>query len=436
MTTAVVIPAVFNAIFLALTPLERWEAMHRLNTNIITDRWFILISLATVATLTALLFVVSFKRTMEERKVTDQLFVKYARKRGLSEREHQILLDIAGKAGLKRSESIFTMGNAFDRGAAKMIEEDLTGRQTSEGSKQQLKTELSFLREKLGFQKQPIPSIGTGAKSKKLSSRQIPVGKTLHITRRNARAGDIESTVIKNNDVELMVKLAIPLESSAGELWRARYYFGTSVWEFDTSVVSCNGNILILNHSDNVRFINRRRFFRVPVNKPAFIGRFPFARTLPAKSGSGKDGSVVVQGSADASGSSWGPPEFVPGIVTELAGPGLRIETGLEVKVGERVLVVFRLDEEEEQDLIAARGDSKSPTLKIVEDIGEVKHTRAIQNGLSIAVELIGLSDSNVNELIRATNAASVRGGAEGRDIAGPVNVEEEVAKPASVQGV
>ena len=294
MTTATVIPAVFNAIFLALTPLERWEAMRRFNTNIITDRWFILISLATIATLTTLLFVVSFKRTMEERKVTNQLFVKYAKKRGLSEREHQILLDIAGKAGLKRSESIFTMGNAFDRGAAKMIEEYLTGRQTSEESKQ-LKTELSFLREKLGFQKQPIPSIGMSAKSKKLSSRQIPVGKTLHITRRKGRAGDIEATVIKNNDVELTVKLAMQIESSAGEQWRARYYFGSSAWEFDTSVVSCNVDILILNHSDDVRFINRRRFLRVAVNKPAFIGRFPFARTLPAaNSGSGKDGSGVL----------------------------------------------------------------------------------------------------------------------------------------------
>jgi hypothetical protein len=65
----------------------------------------------------------------------------------------------------------------------------------------------------------------------------------------------------------------------------------------------------------------------------------------------------------------------------------LRIETTLEAKVGERVLVVFRLDEEKNPKLIPARRQGKRPTSKIVEDIGEVRHTKVIQNGLSIAVE-------------------------------------------------
>ncbi len=404
-----------SAVFLSLTPQERWDALRRFNTNFMTERWFIIAGVVAVIILTVLLFAVSLHRRVGELRVTNRLFVEYAEKRGLSERERQILLDIVSRAKLRRSEAIFTMGGAFDRGASKMVEEGFAGQRTAEESKQ-LKTELSFLREKLGFQKQPLSSVGSPRKSKKLSSRQIPIGKKLHITRRKTgNSADIEPTVIKNDDIELTVKLARPVESSRGELWRAHYYFGASVWEFDTSVVSCNGDILVLNHSDNVRFVNRRRFLRVPVNKPGFIARFPFAR-MTAEDNESRE---------TVSGGGLGLPEFVSAVVTELAGPGLRIEAPLDVKVGERVLVVFRLDEESGQDLISGHVAGESATAKIVEDIGEVRHTKVIRNGLSIAVELTGLSDTDVNELIRATNAASVRAGVGGRDIPAAAGTKE-----------
>ena len=86
---------------------------------------------------------------------------------------------------------------------------------------------------------------------KRPSSRQIPEGKKLYINRRKTSdLGDIESTVIKNDNMELTVRLTTTVESKLGELWRARYYFGVSVWEFDSSVVRCNGDVLVLNHSD------------------------------------------------------------------------------------------------------------------------------------------------------------------------------------------
>ncbi len=452
MITTPVITDSLAAIIPALTPAQRWDAARSwFGTSIITDRWFIIISLATLLTLIVLFLVVSLQRMIQERKAAEQLFAEYANKRGLSERERQILLDIAGKAGLKRNEAIFTMGRAFDRGAAKIIEEKLAQQKAEEAAakdnlrilRQQIG--LSFLREKLGFQKRRPASIGSPTKPKRLTSRQIPVGKKLHITRRKTPgAGSIESTVIKNDNMELMVRLAMPVVSSLGELWCVRYYFGASVWEFDASVVSYSGDILVLNHSDNIRFINRRRFLRVPVKKPAFIARFPFTKAVGGSRDISKEGSEAKQAPAGnnqgASVGTWGPPEFVPAVVTELAGPGLRIEAPLEVKVGEKVLVVLRLDEEKDREGTAA-------TSRIVEDIGEVRHTKAIQNGLSIAVELTGLSDSDVNELIRATNAASVKAGAEGQDIptlpsaegrkGGNKQVAEgSAAKPAAVQGV
>ncbi len=286
-----------NAIILALTPLERLKATgSRLGANFETDSWFILAALVAIVILTVMFLVVSYSRVMQQRRANGRLFTEYAHKSGLSRYESEILFEVAQKAGLKQGEAVFTMADAFDRGVAKMIQEGLPKQPAEESER--LKTELSFLREKLGFQKKSPAAIGSLEKSRKLSSRQIPVGKKLHITRRKTRnLADIECTVVKNDDVELAVRLAMRVESAPGEFWRARYYFGASVWEFDTSVVSCSGDILVLNHSDDVRFINRRRFLRVPVNRPAFVARFPFARMLPngdrIKAGSGaKPGSA------------------------------------------------------------------------------------------------------------------------------------------------
>jgi len=444
MTTAHLISTAFNIIVLALTPMERWKAAGRFSTSM-TEHWFILTGIAVIIVLTVLLLMISLRRIAREQRISGQLFIDYAEKSGLSERERQILLEIAYKAELKTSQAIFNMVGAFDHGAGKMIEENLVQQGAKES--QRLRTELSFLREKLGFQKQTSVSIGSSTKLKKPSSRQIPKGKKLYINRRKTPdLGDIESTIIKNDNLELTIRLTTSVESKLGELWCAQYYFGTSVWEFDTSVVRCYGNILVLNHSDDIRFISRRRFLRVAVNKPAFIARFPFSRVLPPNSNSSKKVPRSKQGSANASGDTWGAPEFMPAIVTELGGPGLRIEASLEVKAGDRVLVIVNLSEEKSQDLIPYQQsnsllsvqmqDSRTTPLKIIEDIGEVRHTGAIQNGFSIAVELTGLSDSNISELIRAANAASIRTYGNRQDARSSVNTEENVSELAAVQGV
>lgn len=444
MPIAQVMTTGLNIIVPALTPMERWKAAGRFG-NSMTEPWFILTGVAVIIVLAGLLLMISLHRIARERKVSGQLFFDYAEQRGLSGRERQILLEIAYRAGLKRSQSIFTMVRAFDHGAGKMIEESLAQQGAEES--QRLRTELSFLREKLGFQKQTSVSIGSSTKLKRPSSRQIPEGKKLYINRRQTPDfDDIESTIIKNDNMELTIRLTTSVESKLGELWRAQYYFGTSVWEFDTSVVRCYGDILVLNHSDDMRFISRRRFLRIRVNKPAFIARFPFSRMLRPNSISSIEVPGAKQGSANASGSTWGPPEFIPARVTELGGPGLRIEAPLEVKAGDRVLVIVNLSEEKKQDLIPhqesnsphavpVQDNSRTTPSKIIEDIGEVRHIGAIEDGFSIAVELTGLSDSNVSELIRAANAASIRTNSNRQDSPSSVNTEENVSEAAAVQG-
>jgi hypothetical protein len=393
-----------NAVILALTPLERWAAAKEGGSNALTNRWFIIAGISAILILTVLLFATSFNRNKRGQEASDRLYSEYAAKRGLSNRERQILRELARKAGLKRSESIFTLGTAFDRGAARMIEESLAD-----------PSELFFLREKLGYRKAPNSSANSPAASTKLSSRSIAVGKKVHITRRKTPSSDrIESIVVKNNADGLSVKLKESVRITFGESWCIRYNFGPSVREFDTTVISYDGNMLVLNHSENVRFINRRRFLRVPVARPAMVASFPFARTL-----------------AEASGLSRGLPQFVPAVVTELAGPGLRIESSLDVKIDQRVLVVFDLHHD--HGLIPTNPDSRQLAHRIVEDIGIVRHARPIENGFSIAVELTGLSDSNIDELTRVTNAASRSTGVNNKNIPTSGDAVESVPEHVGV---
>jgi hypothetical protein len=393
--TVPVIKSFLAVAILALTPTQRWNAAGKFNSNFMAERWFILIVVVTIVILTVLLAIISFNRIRQERKAAKKLFLEYADKRGLTARERQILLDIAINAGLRHSEAVFTMGDAFDRGAIKM-KGKFADRQTSKEACQ-LRIELSFLREKLGFKKQQYLSNTVQTNAKRMSSIQIPIGKKINLICRKAHnLVNVESIVVRNSEVELAVRPTKPVEIVFGKSWCVRYCFGSSTWEFDTSVVSYDGDLLVLNHSADVRFINRRRFIRVPVKKQAFIARFPFAK---------------------ASEPVWGPPEFAPAVVTELAGPGLRVEAPLETKKGDRVLLVFKLGNEDCQN--------SNSSSRIVEDIGKVINIRSIKNGFSIAIELIGLSDLDVDELIRITNAASVKASAGNENAPALASAEE-----------
>ena len=432
-----VISSVVATTLPALTPGERWSAARRLESGFSIERWMIVVCVAALVVLVALLWWISMRRVKKERVSTKKSFIEYARQRGLSNRECQLLTFVANKAALKRPESIFAMVAAFDTGAAGVVEEAARGAspgdaQTAEES-ERLKTEITFLREKLGFGKKRSSSGKSSTGLSKVTTRQIPVGKKLYVTRRKARANvDIESTVVRNSDTELAVVLSQAVKIVFGEMWCVRYYSGASVWEFDTAVLSYDGDTLVLNHSDSVRFVNRRRFLRVSVSLRAFVARFPFMSPFDEAVGGGRDGTDLPE----ASGETWAPPRFVPAVVTEMAGPGLRIESALEVGVGERVLVVFGLQGEGSEETTGFNGDGRVTRGKMAEDIGEVRHVKAIEGVFSIAVELTGLSDSDVDELIQVANAVLVRAGATDRDAAALASEQQLSAEPSVAQGV
>jgi hypothetical protein len=383
------------------------------------QQWFVLVGVAVLLVLLVLLIAISLRRHQQNKGQRAERFSNEALRRGLSARERQILLAIALRSGRRRTDGIFHAVDAFHRGAVQLLAECAQTRTPQENN--ELKAEVSRLRQKLGFQT-ALAGRGKVAQGHP-SSREIPVGKYLELTGRSEReAVALRAEVLRNDEIELVVALRTPLESKAGDSWLARYCSGMSAWEFRTSTVRCDGQRLILNHSEEIHFVNRRRFPRVPVCSAALIAHFPLIRRdLAAQEAADPNPTA---GKTMASEAWQYAPAFVEGTVTEFAGPGLRVETRLQVQRDDRVVVMFQL----------AKGiDGAQATPRTLAAVGRVKHGRDIERGtgipdaidrvweespkrdlralaaqpLSIAVELTGLSDEEIDELASLTSELS-----------------------------
>lgn len=384
---------------MALTPVERWQAARHFNNALPIQQWVYMVGGAVLLILILTFVFIFLKQRAQRDSDNSDNFVELAGKRGLNEREGRVLIYVAKLAGLKDHSTIFTMKKAFDLGAQKLVREassDMDAKRVK-----RLIKELNWLREKLGFQERFAGSTAGSKPGHKPSSKEIHEGKTLYITRRTNRdVDDIEAIVIRNSDEGITVRLPIKVNSPPEEQWQVRYFYGASVWEFDVAVISNDEDILVLGHSEDIRFINRRRFLRVPVNRKAYIASFPFEKQVVT------DSATSSMSPAGTFGDKFTLPQFTLAVLKELAGPGLRIESSLEVKVGQRVVVVFELESQPNK----TNGDQSSDesAVRVAEGIGEVRHVKVIEDGFSIAVELVGLSDADINELTRATNVAAV----------------------------
>jgi hypothetical protein len=383
-------------IMLALSPLERWEAARRLNSGRSYDDSFTMLAVILLVVLVVLLIWVSYTRRTQRRAATREVFAENAMRRGLGARDRQILLAIVMRSGLRRTHDVFTAVDAFDRGAIKLVSECTRSRTPQEN--EHLRTEIGRLREKLGFQiASPRGSIvGLG----QASSRDIPVGRSVELVRSSPQETVVRGDVVRNDEIEFAIKLKTPIASIAGESWRARYYSGLSAWEFDTSTVRCDGQRLVLNHSDSVQSTNRRRFPRVAVRGHALIAYLPFRQGHSSRVDVTAGGLKTVSWPAGSQAVSE-TPAFTEGRVTELAGPGVLIEAPIQLHPGDRVLVVFTLDP------VAALGVPGG--WGTIAAIGRVRHCRGADAGASVAVEFTGLGDAEIDELAYITAEISSR---------------------------
>ncbi|MCU0914477.1 MAG: hypothetical protein MUC88_07950 [Planctomycetes bacterium] len=401
-------------ILLGLTAIERWGATRRMSSRSVPQQWFVLIGIVVLLVLLVSLVAISYRRYQQNKSRAVEEFADRAQRRGLSTRERQILLAIAIRAGLRHTYDVFRAVEAFHRGAARLLAEYARTRTLPEN--RELETELVRLREKLGFEATLARRGGGAVAPAPEGSRRIPVGKTVELTGgRHEGAVTLAAEVVRNDESELVVALRQPLESRTGDPWLVRCCSGLSAWEFRTTTVRSEGQRLVLNHNELVRSINRRRFPRVAVHAPALLAHLPLVRS-DVRPGELTSAGTDVPAAETVPLSAGFAPKFVESTVTEFAGPGLRIQTSLEVQVDDRILVVFRQD----------RPTAGGSTLRhILAAVGRVKHGRDLERGggipdaidriwegglprdwdaraaqpLSIAVELTGLSNDEIDEL-------------------------------------
>ena len=149
-----------NHLLLELTPVQRLDAIRKLDGDSKYNLRYIGIGVIAIILVLLVLVIINRLQRGHTKKSTHQIFAEVAKKYELTERQAQLLWSIAAKAGLQRSESIFTLPTAFYRGDRELIQECLTehGKEESE----RLQAELSGLQEKLGFDKKMHPkSTGT-----------------------------------------------------------------------------------------------------------------------------------------------------------------------------------------------------------------------------------------------------------------------------------
>jgi len=355
----------------ALSPIQRYEAMRHLHIGpmpgFLTNKWFVLLGWSLIGLLVILFFAVRRMRLEKERLAMEEQFLESSDLCRLTTQEREILETICQYADVPKKNYIFTNSSAFNTGFAKLIHESFEAGHNLMQRKQ-LNVIVQGIKTKVGFQKSPCVSGWTVRTSQNLSSRQIPQGRNV-LVELISESGvfRFEATVIRNDAYELALLPDTAIEAIPGQTANVQYKVGAVAWVFETMVTSCGPQGLELNHSNQVKSVNRRRFPRVPVQKKAIVALFDVSETT--------DEPLE-------------PPTFVNATVTEISGPGLRIQTNLDFKIQDRILIIFE----------AEPG-------RLIRDIAEVRGFRDTSTGRSVGVEMIGLNEIAVNNLIRITNA-------------------------------
>jgi len=364
---------------IALTPQQRFRAMKNLGhgNTVFAEPWFITVCLLVVVGLIA--FLVAYRNRNEKKDLAkrQKKFLELADIRCLSRDELKLLVEISKRSGLRRLNSIFTVAKGFDTGCATLMQELFTKGQDLVERKEVFSMILS-VKQKLGFDTQIKSSVNTSS-TKGLSSRQMPVGKKITLCMVDLLGeGDIEAEITDSDDMTFTIRANVNVSTTPGSLWRIRYKMGASTWQFNTVVMHCEDKELVFNHTDRISFINRRRFLRVATDYPALISKFG---CMSVTCDNDDDDDCIH-------------PEFIDVKIVELSGPGLKILSPVEIKVSERILVIFRVDE-----------------ATTIQDIAQVRSCEVGDENIYLVVELVGLNEATITRLIKETNTLAIKGG-------------------------
>jgi len=350
---------------LAIGAIERFRAAGRSFGRWGAAPWIIL--LLGVVILGGVIAFFALVHRRDRRRERWQQFLNRAARTSLSDEEAALLRNIAINARLKDPEAVFTSEETFLRGMSNVAGEGggvgLFG-DANMAACASCKYYQS-LRVKLGFS----VDVSHLDESSGISLGPIRAGTTLQVIRQRApHDAEVLLEAIDDKTGELTIGKRLDLAVRIGEPWTLRYAEDGLFWEFPAQVIAVKSETeLLVKPTGPAKESNRRRFVRVPVDLQAQIAAFPFStRGAEAK-----------------------PPRFAPARMVELAGPGLLLETNLDVKLNDRVLVVLELAETR------------------IEGLGVVRRETRRRGGtlLPMAVELVGLNTAQIAQLARETNA-------------------------------
>jgi hypothetical protein len=130
------------------------------------------------------------------------------------------------------------------------------------------------------------------------------------------------------------------------------------------------------------RFIDRRKFARIKTDRKAMVAPLPFVSD-----------STKLEGL-----------QPVPGKLLEIAGPGFLIQVQGQFNVGEKVVVMVKLHDEQ-----------------VISGVGKVRRVQAGNDGeSSIGGELIDLGQEELSRMVRETHMAEQLSAAENQQTTAP----------------
>ena len=343
---------------LALTPAQWWIAARPISYGAGDFRMLYTIVLSLLAAVAAITVMVLVRQWVLHRRQVQLEFREQAERAGLGQEETNLLTYAARLGELRAPVNIVVTEAVFQRCMCLLMGCQRVVAMSPEDKKKILSV-INSAQLKLGFE----------GNSSLVSSRQIPEGATITLTG-NGVSGQVQATIVSAHGWEIKAHANVESQDLlAGTQLRVRYCRAGSVWEFEKELVFANGRDLTLAHAQNIRFVNRRRFRRVRVDRPATLAYYPFMVYKPQEL-----------------------PVFHPARLIELGGTGLLLEADDMPSLAEksRVLVLF-----------------EPRPGKNINAIGIVLGSETITSRKAqLVVELTDLSESDVSDLVSEANLA------------------------------
>jgi hypothetical protein len=347
---------------LALTPAQRWAALRLSSYDTGDYRLLYIIVLGLLVAVGAIIVTVLICRWIVRRRQMQLEFREQAERAGLGQEETNLLTYAATLGQLRAPVNVVVTEAVFQRCMHLLMHCQRVMAMSAE-DKTKILSVINSAQLKLGFE----------GNSLLVSSRQLPDGAVITLTGAGVLE-PVQATIVSAQGWEIKAQAnAESQDLLAGAQLRARYCRAGSVWEFETELVFANGRDLTLAHAQNIRFVNRRRFRRVSIDRPAALACYPFMVCKPHE-----------------------PPVFHPARLIELGSTGLVFEANDMPSLAEksRVLVLFE-----------PRPGRSINAIGIV-----LRSEKITSHKAQLVVELTDLSESDVSDLVSETNLADQQG--------------------------